>query len=142
VRLRPQIPLPESPALKLHRLYNLTELQPAAGLHFIRREDAERYKELVRWPYVNEGRWPLADGRSVSLDKLDLRIESVDLPAVLEESLVVVVMERDGKLGSAPFLTGDCFDPDEWQPFSALELAHPVHGPRIEMARQRLKAGA
>jgi hypothetical protein len=124
--------------MKLHRLFNLTELAPAAGLHFVRREDAEAYKQLVRWPYAAEGRWPLADGGSVPLEAVDLRVEVVDVPVVLEPALHLAVQERDGALGTAPLLPGDCFDPDEWTPCTPAQLAHPVSGPRLEQAQRQL----
>jgi hypothetical protein len=128
--------------MKLYRLFNLTELEPATGLYFVRLEGAEQYKQLILWPYRNEGRWPLADGRSIPLEKLDLRVETVELQVCVEEQLMVVVMEHAGKLGTAPFLTGDCFNPDDWTPVSAAELAHPVHGPLLAAAQHKLKMGS
>jgi hypothetical protein len=127
--------------MKLHRLFNLTELEPATGLYFVRMEDAEKFKQMIVWPYVKEGRWPLAAGHSIPLEKLDLRVETVELAAVIEEHMMVVVMEHAGKLGTAPFLTGDCFNPDDWAQCSPLDLAHPIYGPRLELAQQRLKSG-
>lgn len=127
--------------MKLHRLFNLTELEPATGLYFIRHEDAEKFKQMIVWPYLSEGRWPLAAGHSIPLAKLDLRVETVDLAAVVDESLMLVVMEHAGKLGTAPFLTGDCFNPDDWAPCSASDLSHPIIGPRLAIAQQRLKQG-
>ena len=127
--------------MKLHRLFNLTELAPAAGMHFFAREDALKYRELVLWPYVNEGRWPLPDGSTIPLESLDLRVETVEMPLVVDKTLLLVLTERDGKLGGAPLLPGNCFDPDEWEACTAAELAHPVHGTLLQRAQQLLKDG-
>lgn len=128
--------------MKLYRLYNLTELGPASALLFTKREDAEAYKDLVKWPYAETGRWPLIGGGSVALEQVDLRVESVDMAAVVVPEAEQVLWERDGMLGSAPWLPGDCFNPDEWKPFSAADLAHPVTGIRLEQAWRSLKPGA
>lgn len=125
--------------MKFYRLYNLTELEPAAALHFLKRESAEKYRELVKWPYANDGLWPLHKGGSIPLASLDLRVESVELPAVVLDAFDIVVFEREGKLGSAPYIPGECFNPDEWQPCSALDLASPVLGPRLLEAQLKVK---
>jgi hypothetical protein len=125
--------------LKLYRLYNQTELKPASGLLFLKREDALKYQDLVRWPYANSGRWPLPGGLDIPLDRLDLRVEAVDLPGELEQSLDLVVMEREGRLGGAALLPGDCFDPAEWEAFTPEDLAHPVTGPLMEAAGKKLR---
>ena len=127
--------------MKCYRLYNHTELAPASGLLFLKREDAEKYKDVVRWPYASTGFWPLPDGREVRLEALDLRVQLLTLAAVLERALAVVVMERDGRLGGAALLAGDCFDPEDWEPCAPAGLAHPVQGPLWEQAGLALKAG-
>jgi hypothetical protein len=125
--------------VKFYRLYNQTELKPASGLLFLKREDALKYQDLVRWPYANSGRWPLPGGLDMPLALLDLRVEAVDFPGVLEKTLSLVVLEREGRLGGAALLPGDCFDPGEWEAFTPEELAHPVHGPLMEQAGKRLR---
>jgi hypothetical protein len=124
--------------VKLYRLYNLSETAPAAGLHFLKREDAERYKEVVRWPYEASGRWPRADGGEIPLEQLDLRVEVVELPVLVDRSLELVLARHEGQLGSAPLLAGDCFDPRAWEACSPEDLAHPLLGPLLENARIQL----
>jgi hypothetical protein len=128
--------------MKLYRLFNLTELGPASGLLFFKREGAEGYKDLVKWPYADSGRWPLAGGGSVALEQLELRVEAVDMAVAVEPLLDAVVWEQQGRLGGAPLLPGDCFDPDEWLPYSPADLAHPVTGIRLEQARRSLPPSA
>lgn len=128
--------------MRLYRLYNLTELGPASGLSFFKREGAEAYKDLVKWPYANSGRWPLAGGGSVALDQVDLRVESVDQNVLVEPSLETVLWEQDGQLGGAPLLPGDCFNPDEWRAYGPADFANPVSGLRLEQAWRQLKTGA
>lgn len=70
------------------------------------------------------------------------RAESVELHALPEPSVDAMVWEREGRLGGAPLLPGGCFDPDQWQPYSAADLAHPVTGVRLEQAWEKLKRGA
>jgi hypothetical protein len=125
--------------VRLFRLYNRTELVPASGLLFLMREDAEKYKDLVRWPYAESGRWPLPGGREIPLEALDLRVDVVDIAGVLERALSLVVMEREGRLGGAALLSGDCFDPGEWEVFTPEDLAHPVRGPLMEQAGKKLR---
>lgn len=125
--------------MKLYRLYNLSELGPACALHFLKREGAEAYKDLVRWPYVNEGRWPLPSGASLPLDQVDLRVEVVEKPVSVEPFLESVLWEHGGELGGAPLLLGDCFDPDEWLAYTPADFGHPVIGPRLDQAWQKLK---
>ena len=55
--------------------------------------------------------------------------------------LGLVVFEQEGSVGGAPLLPGDCYDPDEWQLATPLELAHPVTGPRWEQAERALRNG-
>lgn len=124
--------------MKVYRLRNHSEGAPASSLLFLRREDAERYKELVLWPYANSGFWPLAAGGELPLDQVDLRAEAVELDACVEESLGLAVMMNAGRLGGVALLPGDCFDPDEWEPCAPEELAHPVRGPLWAQARARL----
>jgi hypothetical protein len=125
--------------VKLYRLYNLTEQKPASGLLFLKREDALNYQDLVRWPYANSGRWPLAGGLEMPLDQLELRVEAVEFPGLLEKTLGLVVMEHEGRLGGSALLGGDCFDPAEWEAFTPEDLAHPVSGPLMEQAGKRLR---
>jgi hypothetical protein len=125
--------------MKLYRLYNQTESKPASALLFLKREDALKYQDLVRWPYATSGRWPLPGGLDIPLDRLELRVESVDLPGELEKTLALVVMEHEGRLGGAALLPGDCFDPGEWEAFTPEDLAHPVKGPLMEAAGKRLR---
>jgi hypothetical protein len=125
--------------VRTYRLFNQSEGAPASGLVFLKREDAERYKDVVLWPYANTGFWPLPGGRELRLDELDLRVELFSLRAVLEPALGAVVMERDGRLGSAALLAGDCFDPEEWEPCPPGERDHPARGPLWEAAREALK---
>jgi hypothetical protein len=121
--------------MKLYRLYNLTEQAPAAGLHFLKREDAERYKEVIRWPYEAGGRWPTATGREIPLEQLDLRVEVVELPVHIDRVLELALALHEGRLGSAPLLAGDCFDPRGWEACTPEDLAHPLRGPLLENAR-------
>jgi len=125
--------------MKLYRLYNLSELGPACGLHFLKREGAEGFKDLIRWPYINDSRWPLVNGGTLPLDQVDLRVEVLDKPVAVESFLESVVWEQQGQLGGAPLLLGDCFDPDEWQPYPKADFDNPVLGPRLDQAWQRLK---
>ena len=127
--------------MKLYRLYNLTELGPASGLHFFKREGAEAYKDLVKWPYADSGRWPLAGGGSVALAQVDLRVESIDVTLLLLPALDMVLWEQMGVLGAAPLLPGDCFDPDEWAGYSSGDFAHPTLGLQLETAWKTLKRG-
>jgi hypothetical protein len=127
--------------VKLYRLYNLTELGPASGLHFFSRDQAEAYKELVKWPYAETGRWPLADGSTVPLKDVDLRIEDTSLAALALPGLDAVLWEQGGQLGAAPLIPGNCFDPDEWRPYTASDMAHPTLGPQLESAWKALKQG-
>lgn len=128
--------------MRLYRVYNLTELGPASGLLFFKREDAEKYKELVKWPYVNDGRWPLSGGGSVPLNELELRVESLDMDVLPDQELDQVLWEQAGVLGAAPLLPGDCFDPDQWCAYSPADLANVHLGSRLELAWQALKRGA
>jgi hypothetical protein len=125
--------------LKLYRLHNSTEPGPASPLHFLKREDCDAYKDFVRWPYQNDGRYPLHQGGSIPLDKLELRIEELSMEAVLLPELEWILFLRDHALGSCAMLPGDCFNPDSWQPVGSLEAVHPVHGPLIEAAKKRLQ---
>lgn len=125
--------------MRLYRLYNLTEQAPASGLHFLKREGAEKYKDLVRWPYAESGRWPLPGGREIPLKDIDFYVEPVDLPVVVEPALGLAVMEREGVLGTSALLPGDCFDPKEWLACAQEELEHPFSGPLLEEARRRLR---
>lgn len=125
--------------MRLYRLLNLTQHGPAAGLYFLKREGADRYKDLVKWPYANEGRWPLPGGGDLPLDALDLRVEALERAVLVEPVLGLAVFELNGQLGGAPFLPGDCYDPDEWMPASPADLAHPVNGPRWEEALRQLR---
>jgi len=127
--------------MKLYRLYNQTELKPASGLLFLKREDALKYQDLVRWPYANSGRWPLPGGLDIPLDRLELRVEVVDLPGELEKTLALVVMEHEGRLGGAALLPGDCFRPRGMGGLHAEDLAHPVKGPLMEAAGKRAAGG-
>jgi hypothetical protein len=128
--------------MKLYRLYNLTELGPASGLHFFKREGAEAYKDLVKWPYADSGRWPLSNGSTVPLSLVDLRVEEAEMDVLLAPEQEAVIWEQEKALGSAPLLPGDCFDPDEWRAYSSADLANPVTGIRVEQAWRRHKQGA
>jgi hypothetical protein len=125
--------------MKLYRLYNLTELAPAAPLHFLKRDDAEQYKEVIRWPYAAGGRWPLAKGGEIPLEQLDLRVEVVDLPVLVDRDLDQVLAKFEDRLCAAPLLAGDCFDPRAWEACSPEELAHPLRGPLLARAQTRLE---
>jgi hypothetical protein len=127
--------------MKAFRLYNLTELGPASPLHFLEKSGAEGYRDYVRWPYLNSGRYPLSIGGTVPLEDLDLRTEQVDLNAVVIPELELVLLERDGIIGTCHILSGQCFDPDAWEPANISELANPQAGPLIEAAQQRLRGG-
>jgi hypothetical protein len=120
--------------VKLYRLYNLTELGPASGLHFFDRAKAEAYKELVKWPYADTGLWPMADGSRVLLKDVDLRVETVELKVLPLPNLDLVLSEQNELLGSCPLLPGDCFDPDDWKAFGPAELTHPTLGPQLDQA--------
>jgi len=126
--------------MRVYRLFNVTEHEPTCGLHFLEREEAERYKELVKWPYANDQRWPLAEGREVPLDRVELRVEPLERHWLAEPDLGVVVFEQDGQLGGAPLLPGNCFDPDEWQAAPAADMANPELFTLWEKARLALKA--
>jgi hypothetical protein len=125
--------------MKAYRLYNLTALGPASPLHFLEKAGAEGYRDYVRWPYANSGRYPVPNGRSVSLADLDLRTEEVELNAVLIPELELVLVEREGLIGTCHLLPGNCFDPDAWEAGGMAELAHPQAGALIEEAQRRLK---
>lgn len=127
--------------MKTFRLYNLTELGPASPLHFLERSGAEAYRDYVRWPYGNSGRYPLHAGGSVPLADLDLRTEQVDLNGVLIPELELILLERDGMIGTCHVLPGHCFDPDSWEPANMAELGHPQAGALIEEAQRRLGGG-
>jgi hypothetical protein len=126
--------------MRVYRLFNVSEHEPASGLHFLGRDEAERYKELVKWPYANEGTWPLADGRVLPLERLELRVEPLERPWLADPELGLVVFEQDGQLGGAALLPGDCFDPDEWQPAPAADGAGPDQTVLWERARLALHA--
>jgi hypothetical protein len=126
--------------MRVYRLFNLSEHGPASGLHFLDRDEADRYRELVKWPYANEGTWPLADGRELPLERVELRVEPLERRWLAEPELGVVVFEQEGQLGGAPLLPGNCFDPDEWQAAPATELANPETAALWEKARLALKA--
>ena len=125
--------------MKAFRLYNLTELGPASPLHFLERAGAEGYRDYVLWPYKNSGLFPLQAGGSIKLDVLDLRVEEADLNAVLLPELELLLMERDGVVGSCYVLPGRCFNPDDWSPSGAAELAQPEAGRLLEEAKRRLR---
>lgn len=125
--------------MRLYRLYNLTEHAPASGLLFFRRDQAEKYRELVKWPYLNSQRWPLPDGREIPLEAVDLRVEVLERPVAQAAELGLVVFRNEGVPGGAPWLPGDCFDPDEWQAASALDLESPDLAARWQAALVGLK---
>ncbi len=124
--------------MRVYRLYNLTELGPASPLHFLKKVGAENYRDLVRWPYANSKRYPLHEGGSVALDDLDLRTEELDLNAVLVPELELLLVERDGLVGTCYVLPGDCFDPDSWAPANIQELSDPRSGALLTEAQRRL----
>ena len=125
--------------MRVYRLFNVTEHGPASGLHFLERQQAEQYRELVKWPYANEGRWPLADGRELPLDRVELRVEPLERHWVVEPELGQVIFEQEGQLGGAPLLPGNCFDPDEWQAAPLADLASPELAVLWEKVRLALK---
>jgi hypothetical protein len=120
--------------MKAYRLFNQTELEPAATLLFLRRQDAEAFRETVLWPYANEGRWPLKNGASLPLRLMEFRAESLNLAAEAVPELGLVLSERAGTPGACPLLPGDCFDPDQWQALPPGELEHPERGPLLQGA--------
>ncbi len=122
-----------------YHLYNLTELGPASPLHFLERKAAEGYREYVKWPYEKAGSFPLHDGSSVALADLDLRVEEVELNAVLVPEQELLLVERDGLIGICYLLPGRCFDPDSWTPANSVELGHPLAGALLDAAKRRLK---
>lgn len=128
--------------MKAYRLHNLTELGPAAPLHFLERAGAEGYRDYVLWPYKKTGRFPLHAGGSVKLDDVDLRVEEIDLNAVLVPELELLLLERNGLIGTCYVLPGKCYDPDSWVPANATELGNPQAGPLLEEAQRRLKQDA
>lgn len=125
--------------MKAFRLYNLTELGPASPLHFLEKAGADGYRDYVRWPYEKTGRYPLHQGGSVPLADLDLRTEEVDVNAVLVPELEILLVERDGFVGTCHLLPGNCFNPDNWAPASSAELAHPEAGKLLDEAQKRLR---
>lgn len=125
--------------MKAYRLYNLTELGPASPLHFLEKGGAEGYRAYVKWPYEKGGRYPLHDGSSIALNDLDLRVEEVDLNGVQIPELELLLIERDGLIGTCYVLPGKSFDPDSWAPANTAELSHPQAGPLLEEAQRRLK---
>jgi|GEM_PF-2235231 hypothetical protein len=125
--------------MRLYRLYNLSEHAPACGLLFFRRDQAEQYRELVKWPYANTQRWPLPDGREIPLAAVDLRVELLERDVAQAPELGVVVFRNEGVPGGAPLLPGDCFDPDEWQAAGAADLDGPATGLRWRQALAELK---
>jgi|SRR5665213_1399280 len=124
--------------MRVYRVYNRTENAPAAGLCFLKSQDAEKYKELIRWPYADSGFWPLPREKAIPMTMLDLQVENLDLPVLVEKGLRLVLMERENGTGAAPLLTGDCFDPEQWLAFTPEELTHPVLGPLLEQAQRKL----
>jgi len=94
----------------------------------------------VKWPYANDGLWPLADGRELPLERLELRVEPLERHWLAEAELGLVVFEQDGQLGGAPLLPGNCFDPDEWQAAPPAELAGPEVTLLWDKARTALRA--
>jgi hypothetical protein len=128
--------------MRAYRLYNRTEPGPATPFLFLEKAGAEGYRDYIRWPYQNTGRFPLHQGGSLALADLDLRTEEVDVHAVLVPELDLFLVERDGAVGSCYLLPGDCFNPDDWIPANAVELGHPEAGKLLEAAQRRLKAGS
>jgi len=126
--------------VRVYRLFNVSEHEPTCGLHFLGRDEAERYKELVKWPYANDGLWPLADGRELPLERVELRVEPLERPWLADPELGMVVFEQEGHVGGAPLLPGNCFDPDEWQAAPSAELANPDQSLLWEKARLALQA--
>lgn len=125
--------------MKAFRLYNLTELSPASPLHFLEKAGAEAYRDYVKWPYEKTGRFPLRDGSSVRLADLDLRTEEVEINAVAVPSQELLLIERDGLIGLCYLLPGNCYNPDDWAPASAAELAYPEAGVLLDQAKRHLR---
>lgn len=125
--------------MKAFRLYNLSELGPASPLQFLERAGAEGYREYVKWPYLKVGQFPLHDGSSIPLDDLDLRIEEVEINATLVPELELLLVERNGLIGTCYVLPGKCFDPDSWAPASSLELSNPQAGKLLDEAERRMR---
>lgn len=125
--------------MKAFRLYNLSELGPASPLHFLERAGAEGYRDYVKWPYLKTGFYPTRDGEKVPLADLDLRVEEVEINAVMVPELELLLIERDGIVGNCYVLPGKCYDPDSWAPASAAELGNPQAGPLLEEAQRRFR---
>lgn len=127
--------------MRFYRLHNVSEGAPASELLFLRREDAERYQEILRWPYAVTGLWPLAAGGEMPLDGVRFAAEAVEMDASVEEGLGLVALARNGALGGAPLLPGDCFDPGQWRECPPEERRHPVRGAAWDRAAAALKGG-
>ena len=95
-------------------------------------------KKDLEEPIVSMER-PEMWGGSVTLADLDLRVEEVEFNAVLIPELELVLVERDGLIGTCHLLPGDCFDPDDWEPASSAELGQPEAAGLIEEAGKRLR---
>lgn len=130
--------MPELP-LRCWRLRNFTEEDPGPGLYFLKKESAEAYKDLVRWPYAQDGKWPLPGGGELPLDQVDLKVEGFEAKAVVDPELDAVIWDEHGRLGRAYVLTGQCFDPDSWRPFSLTDFGDPVLRQRLDLASERLR---
>jgi hypothetical protein len=122
----------------VYRLWNQTEGAAASGLCFLKFEDAEAFKGLIRWPYEATGFWPLADGRRVRLERLELKVELLDAAVWVDRDSAQVFAQRGGVLGASPLLPGDCFDPGQWAAFSAEALNQTLHRPLFDAAWEHL----
>ena len=128
--------------MKVYRLHNRSDHAPASPLTFLERSGAENYRAYVRWPYLKTGRYPLGHGGSIELDALDLRTEELELNATVIVELDIILIEKQGLVGSCHLLPGACFDPDTWEPANMAELSHPQAGALLDAAKEQLSHDA
>lgn len=124
--------------MRLYRVWNLSEHGPATPLHFLERQGADRFVTIFRWPHEPSGFYLRQDGGELPLAELQLRVESVDMPVLVDEGLESVFSFNNGELGRCYLLPGRCFDPDDWKPVSEVEWGTPGINEKLEEAGKKL----
>ena len=124
--------------MRLYRVWNLTEHGPATPLHFLDRPSADRFVVIFKWPHEPSGLYLRQDGSEIPLAELQLRIESVDMPVMVDQALDSVFSFKEGELGRSFLLPGHCFDPDDWRSVTEIEWSTPGINEQLEAAGKRL----
>ncbi len=124
--------------MRLYRVWNLTEHGPATPLHFLERQGADRFVTIFHWPHETTGLYLSQDGVESPLDQLQLRVESIEMPILVDDALESVFSFKEGELGRSYLLPGRCFDPDDWKPVTEIEWGTTGINAKLEEAGRRL----